>query len=137
MNRSIFSLAFVSSLILITGCANHEGVAPSQNSSLQTISPSTTAVAEGGSMQRSLDAWLKEEWAPMTQSEPMTTTRTPDGKITTTAKTIEGDDKASFTLQKYVDKWKVYNENKEKMNAGKPEEISNAQKLQSMPVIGK
>ncbi len=137
MNHSIFSLAFVSSLILITGCANHEGVAPSQNSSLQTISPSTTAVAEGGSMQRSLDTWLKEEWAPITQSKPMTTTRTPDGKITTTAKTIEGDDKASFTLQKYVDKWKVYNENKEKMNAGKPEEISNAQKLQSMPVIGK
>lgn len=178
MNRSIFSLALVSSLILITGCANREGVAPSQNSSLQTISPSTTAVAEGGAMQRSLDSWLKEEWAPMTENKPViatvtapdgtvthtkteiipaatatadgkianmtstqvttTTVTAPDGKVTTSTATVaEPIDETPFTLQKYADKWKVYHDSKDKMNAGKPKEISNVEKLQGMPVIGK
>lgn len=165
-------------LALLSGCANREGVAPSQNSSLQTVSPSTTAVAEGGAMQRSLDAWLKEEWTPMTKNEPVvqttkaadgtitqtkteiipqatatsdgtisnmtatkvttTTVTAPDGKVSTSTTTAaEPVDDTPFTLQKYVDKWKVYNENKEKMNAGKPKEPSHVESMQSMPVIGK
>lgn len=172
------SLSIPLLLLLLNGCANREGVAPSQNSSLQAVSPSTTAVAEGGAMQRSLDAWLKEEWAPMTKSEPViqkvtspdgtitqtktevipsatatsdgkisnmtstqvttTTITTPDGKVTTSTTSVaEPIDDAPFTLQKYADKWKVYHESKEKMNAGKPKEPSHLEMMQSMPVIGK
>ena len=58
MNPIHLLTAAVSTLLLV-GCANREGVAPSQNASLHSVSPSTTAVSEGGAMQRSLDAWLK------------------------------------------------------------------------------
>jgi hypothetical protein len=139
----------------------------------------TTAKPEDGAMQKALDKWLKEEWAPMTKKEPVintvtsadgtvtstkteiisttaaatpdgktanvtstqvvtTTTTAPDGKVTTsTATTVEPNDEASFTLQKYVDKWKVYNENKEKMNAGKPKTPSLLDDLDRMPAIGR
>ena len=43
----------------------------------------------------------------------------------------------TFTLQKYADKWKVYQENKEKMNAGKPKDPSHIDMLNRMPLIGK
>lgn len=178
MHHTLLSVTLVSSLLLITGCASREGVAPSQNSSLQAVSPSTTAVAQGGAMQRSLDAWLKEEWVPLTKNEPeiktvtaadgtitqtktqtvptatatpdgkinnitstqviTTTTTEPDGKVTTSTATVaETIDETPFTLQKYADKWKVYHDSKDKINEGKPKEISNVEKLQSMPVIGK
>lgn len=130
-------LSFPLALLLLSGCANREGVAPSQNSSLHAVSPSTTATSEGGAMQRSLDAWLKEEWASMSQPS-VQTTKAADGKVTTSTTSVaESVDDTSFTLQKYADKWKVYHENKEKMNAGKPEEPSHVDSLKSMPVIGK
>lgn len=169
-------LSFPLALLLLSGCANREGVAPSKNPSLQAISPSTTATAEGGAMQRSLDAWLKEEWAPLTEPSVQTTkaadgtitqtkveiipaatattdgkistmsatqvttttVTTPDGKVTTSTTSVaEPIDDTPFTLQKYADKWKVYHENKEKMNVGKPKEPSHLEMMQSMPVIGK
>ena len=127
--------------LLMVGCANREGVAPSQNASLHAVSPSTTSVSEGGSMQRSLDAWLKEEWSPMTKTTEVTSsTTTPDGKVVTTTKTVEIPEPADtepFTLQKYADKWKVYHENKAKMMEGKPKEPSNIDLVNSLPVIGK
>ncbi|HEX5711021.1 MAG TPA: hypothetical protein VFX68_06705 [Sulfuricurvum sp.] len=159
MNRTYLSLALISVIALTSGCANREGVAPSQNTSLNAVSPSGTATSEGGAMQRSLDGWLKEEWTPMTApkvttttapdgttiqtktdaTEIVTTTTAPDGKVltTTTAAVVAPEDETPFTLQKYADKWKVYHENKAKMNEGKPQEVSNVQKLESLPVIGK
>lgn len=140
MNRIHLLTATLSALLLV-GCANREGVAPSQNTSLNTVSPSTPAASEGGAMQRALDAWLKEEWTPMTKTAEVTTTTTmPDGKVVTETKIIEApvtDGNATFTLQKYVDKWKVYQENKEKMNAGKPKDPSHIDMLNRMPLIGK
>jgi hypothetical protein len=65
------------SLFIFSGCANREGVAPSQNASLQSVSPSSTAANEGGAMQRSLDAWLKEEWTPLTDTPPSQNGQTP------------------------------------------------------------
>ncbi len=146
--------------LLLGGCANREGVSPSQNPSLQAVSPSNAA-SEGGAMQRSLDAWLKEEWTPMTDIAPVTTqtkqedgtvvtvtkdarqvvttTQTPDGKVTTTTAPAEPEpeDNEPFTLQKYADKWKVYQENKTKMNEGKPKEPSHLEKMSTLPVVGK
>lgn len=145
--------------LILTGCANREGVAPSQNQSLNTVSPSTTATSEGGAMQRSLDAWLKEEWTPLTAPAittstaadgTVTTTKTdaavvtttvtsPDGKVVTTTAPAapEPEDNTPFTLQKYADKWKVYHENKAKMNEGKPKEPSHVEMMGTLPVVGK
>ncbi len=139
--NSIHLLTATLSALLLVGCANRQGVTPSQNTSLLTVSPSTPAASEGGVMQRALDAWLKEEWTPLTQPQQVTTTTTmPDGKVVTETKTVEvpeAVDNEPFTLQKYADKWKVYQENKERMNAGKPKEPSLVEALDRMPIIGK
>ena len=140
MNPIHLLTAAVSTLLLV-GCANREGVAPSQNASLHSVSPNTPAATEGGAMQRALDAWLKEEWAPLTKtSEVTTTTTTPDGKVITETKMMEvpnTDINETFTLQKYADKWKVYHENKAKMNEGKPKEPSHIEMMGTLPVVGK
>lgn len=142
MKASLVIMAAAGALIL-TGCANHEGVAPSQNTSLQSVSPTTTEESEKGYMQRSLDAWLKEEWTPLTTPHQSTGASSgtaenaqPVGSATVAA-IPEPKDNAPFTLQKYADKWKVYLENKEKMNAGKPKDTSHAEMLNRMPLIGK
>ncbi len=139
--KTFLAITAAASTLLLVGCANREGVSPSQNSSLHTVSPSTTAASEGGMMQRSLDGWLKEEWSPLTKTAPVTTTTTmPDGKVVTETKMVEVPepvDNEPFTLQKYADKWKVYNENKAKMMEGKPKEPSNIDLVNSLPVIGK
>jgi hypothetical protein len=141
MSRTSQIVTAAASLLLLVGCTNREGVAPSQNSSLHSVSPSTTALGEGGAMQRSLDSWLKEEWRPLTKTTTVTTTTTaPDGKVVTETKIVEVPepvDNEPFTLQKYADKWKVYHENKEKVNEGKPKEASNIDLINSLPVIGK
>ncbi len=139
--KPTYLISVALSALILSGCANREGVAPSQNSSLHAVSPSTTAASEGGAMQRSLDGWLKEEWSPLTKTATVTTTTTaPDGKVITETKIVEVPEPADnepFKLQKYADKWKVYHENKEKMNEGKPKEASNVDLMNSLPVIGK
>jgi len=140
MKATLTITAAVSALLLV-GCANREGVAPSQNSSLNAVSPSTTAISEGGSMQRSLDAWLKEEWLPL--SAPASGTNTTSGTAASSPSepsstvTTQPEDNSPFTLQKYADKWKIYHENKEKMMEGKPKEASHIEMMQSLPVVGK
>lgn len=180
MRTSIFLTSLLATITLV-GCANREGVSPSQNASLHAISPSTTATSEGGAMQRSLDAWLKEEWNPIMATNPTTNTtkqadgviittktqpttmsiktQTPEGKvvetttkateITTTTQAVDGtvttktevvpldEDNTPFTLQKYVDRWKTYQEAKAKMNEGKPKEPSHVEMMKSLPVVGK
>jgi hypothetical protein len=149
-------------LLAFGGCAaNNVGATPSQNTNLQAVSPSTTASSSGGAVQRSLDSWLKEEWTPMTDTAPTVSTKTaqdgtvittkteatqvvttktaPNGTVVTTTEPIvqEPADKTPFTLQKYTDKWKVYNERKAKMKEGQPQEVSNVEKISNLPVIGK
>lgn len=162
MIKSSALLGTVICALLLSGCvANRVGVTPSQNNSLQAVSPSKTAASEGGIMQHSLDSWLKEEWKPITNSAPTVTTKTtpdgtvvttkteatqvvttataPDGKVVTTVAPIasEPENEEPFTLQKYADKWKVYHEQKAKMNEGKPKEPSHIESMQNMPAIGK
>lgn len=136
MKRTAISIAFLSLVTLISGCANREGVAPSQNTSLQTVSPSTTSVSEGGAMQRGLDSWLKEEWAPLTTTPSQKEGKATQAAVVTTPIVTE-EENTSFGLQKYADKWKKYHENKDKMNEGKPKEPSNIEVLETLPVIGK
>jgi len=127
--------------LLLVGCASREGVAPSQNSSLNAVSPSTTATSEGGSMQRSLDAWLKEEWTPLSApangANTTSATAVASPSAFSSALTVQPEDNSPFTLQKYADKWKTYHENKEKMKEGKPKEASHIEMMQSLPVVGK
>jgi hypothetical protein len=139
-SKSLYVMA-AASLFIFSGCANREGVAPSQNASLQSVSPSSTAANEGGAMQRSLDAWLKEEWTPLTDTPPSQNGQTPSSGATATtsveAKAPEAKDEEPFTLQKYADKWKVYHENKAKRDEGKPKEASHVEMMSTLPVVGK
>lgn len=155
------SLGLSIALLLFGGCAaNTTGVTPSQNTNLQAISPSSTALSEGGAMQRSLDSWLKEEWTPLTSTpssvtkttadgsvvttkteanQVIVTTKNPDGKVVTKTEPITQsvEDETPFTLQKYADKWKEYNQRKAAMKVGQPQEPSHIDKVSSLPVIGK
>lgn len=123
-------LSLVISSLLLVGCATNATVSPSQNSSLQAVSPNTSADSQGGAMQRSLDKWLKEDWIPNTTAQGSS------AASASTETTVVANEKP-FTLQSYADKWKVYHENKEKINEGKPKEASHSETLQNMPVIGK
>lgn len=154
--KAMLAISAAAGMLVLSGCANREGVAPSQNQSLNTVSPSTTATSEGGAMQRSLDAWLKEEWTPLTAptitkttapdgtvvttttdaKQVTTTTTAPNGTVVTTTAPVP-EDNTPFTLQKYADKWKVYHENKAKMNEGKPKEASHVEIMSTLPVVGK
>ena len=136
--RLQFSL-IISSLLLV-GCATNATVSPSQNSSLNSVSPNTASTSKGGAMQHSLDSWLKEDWIP--NSKTGTSTRSSSVPKATSPTSASTDttvvtDEKPFTLQSYADKWKVYHENKEKMNEGKPKEASHIDVVNSLPVIGK
>ncbi|MDD5387110.1 MAG: hypothetical protein PHQ22_07965 [Sulfuricurvum sp.] len=145
MNAKTYLYITLSALILSGCAANTTGVTPSQNTNLQAISPSSTAVSEGGAMQRSLDSWLKEEWVPLTTTPSQNEGTNPQIKSENGGNSVQSavvapgkeEDNTSYTLQKYADKWKTYQENKTKMNEGKPKEPSNIENLQKMPVIGK
>ncbi|MDD5212228.1 MAG: hypothetical protein PHV62_07420 [Sulfuricurvum sp.] len=132
-------LSLIISSLLLVGCATNATVFPSQNSSLNAVSPNTASASKGGAMQSSLDSWLKEDWIPNTTAGVSPTSSSSDSSSAasvSTDTTVVTDEKP-FTLQSYADKWKVYHENKEKMNEGKPKEASNIEMLQNMPVIGK
>lgn len=130
---------FLASLFFV-GCTSHQGVSPSQNNSLNTVSPNTASMSKGGAMQNSLDSWLKEDWIPNTSAHlPATSSSAPEGHQSATGATDTAvvTDEKPFTLQSYADKWKVYHENKEKMNEGKPKEASHIDAVNALPVIGK
>ncbi|MBV5321454.1 MAG: hypothetical protein JZU62_07200 [Sulfuricurvum sp.] len=155
------SLTLSLALLIFGGCAaNKTGVTPSQNTNLQAVSPSATATAEGGAMQRSLDSWLKEEWNPMTAApavstktavdgtvvttktegtQVITTTTAPNGTVVTKTEPVvqEAEDNSPITLQKYADKWKAYHDKKAAMKEGQLQEPSHVEKMKSLPVIGK
>lgn len=82
--KSIWTV-LAASAIIFGGCANQNGVSPSQNDSLNAISKSSASSGEPGMMQRSLDNWLKSEWNPLMATEPTSTSKTAsDGTVITT-----------------------------------------------------
>jgi hypothetical protein len=79
------SITLSLTLLALAGCANKEGVSPSQNPTLNAVSKSSAAADRPGFMQRTLDDWLKEEWNPIMATEATTTTKTEsDGTVITT-----------------------------------------------------
>ena len=135
------TLLIMISSLLLAGCATNATVSPSQNSSLNTLSPNTAAQSKGGAMQNSLDSWLKEDWMPNNTAKSSTAQssapKADSSASISTDTTVVTNEKKLFTLQSYADKWKAYHENKEKMDEGKPKEPSHIETLQNMPVIGK
>ena len=119
-------------------------VTPSQNSALNSISPSSTANDEHIEyryIQKSTNTWLEEEWEPLTEQNQSDTesNTTPSSKDASNSNQTSDnhESNASFTLQYYVDKAGVYLENKKRRDSNKTEEPSHTEKIDEMPVIGK
>jgi hypothetical protein len=132
------SLSIIMSAFVLVGCSTNATVPPSQNPSLQAVSPNTAAVSRGGAMQRSLDTWLKEEWSPLTTPKAIPQSKESTVNSIDVASTLpKSEEEKPFTLQSFADKWKVYHENEAKINEGKPKEASHIDAVNALPVIGK
>ena len=132
------SLSIIISAFVLAGCATNAAVSPSQNPSLQAVSPNTAAASQGGAMQRSLDTWLKEEWRPLTTPKAVEQSKESTvNSIDVASTTSKAEDEKAFTLQSFADKWKVYHENEAKMKEAKPKEASHIDVVNALPVIGK
>ena len=120
---------------------------PSQNSALQSISPSITATddhAEYRYIQQNTNEWLEKEWDPLTETNASSVENgnsfsnnmhKSDSNKTNESLTNEGN--TSSGLQYYVDKAGIYLDNKEKRDANKTKEPSHVDKVNAMPGIGK
>lgn len=131
------SLSIIIAASVLSGCAASATVSPSQNPSLQAVSPNTAAASEGGAMQRSLDAWFKDEWTPLTTPKTVQTKEDTTKSVEVASTASKAEDEKPFTLQSFADKWKVYHENEAKMKEGKPKEASHIDAVNALPVIGK
>lgn len=127
--------------------SNERKVSPSQNSALQSISPSVTASdshAEYRYMQKNTNEWLEKEWEPLTENNT-TGVENRNSLNNNKDKTIESgdddttskDDSNATGLQYYVDKAELYFENKKKRDANKTKAPSHVDKIDKMPGIGK
>ena len=112
---------------------------PTENTKKQNNGTIVTTKTEPTKMSVSTQTSDGQTVQKMTNATQITTTtKTPDGTVTTTTEIVPLDeDNTPFTLQKYVDKWNVYNKNKAKMKEGQPQEPANWEKLQKLPGIGK
>ena len=124
----------ITSLLLFQGCSSKDE--PQTNASIKTgvgsdIAYSTTYKRDKkmkgeGTLQKSLDAWLKEEWNPSFEGNETE---------------LSNDTNAStgFTLQHYYDKAQIYLKKKEeeRVRSGKAKEPAHYEKMNSLPVIGK
>jgi maltose-binding protein MalE len=106
------------SILILSSCSSKTTTAPSQNKALNSITISNAEKKNDGTMQKSLDRWLKDDWTP---------TISKDNDI----KVKEKDKSRDFTLQEYIDKSEVYIENSDSSH-----EESHSQKIKSLPVIG-
>ena len=127
-------------LASLLGCASGGSVAPSQNESLNMVSPSGKDT-KTGIMQETMEEWFQSEWDPTVEQdkeiqkkymkEKHIVTKDENGK--TVEKVVyEEDEDRNFTLQEYVDKAAAY-----RKAHPNDYEHSNVKKLESMPVIGK
>jgi outer membrane PBP1 activator LpoA protein len=131
------SLSIIIAAFILAGCATNATVSPSQNPSLQAVSPNTAADSQGGAMQRSLDTWLKEEWTPLTAPAATRPKEDATQRVEVDSTASKAEDEKPFTLQSFADKWKVYHENEAKMKEGKPKEASYIDAVNALPAIGK
>ncbi len=166
MTNTITLLIFTVALVLFQGCSGHtlqsmiDGnsaestasqstlssepdskiVPPSQNSALQSISPSTTASdghIEHRVMQKQTNDWIKNEWEPLTENNSSSGQGDKTVDTAENNQTVKDEDNSSFTLQHYVDKADLYMENKAKRDANKTKAPSHVDKINALPGIGK
>ena len=156
-----FTPIYVVSMLLLTGCSirNDTGTTPTQNQSLNAISPSAKDVKEKGFLQRKYDEWEQEDWEPNTRTEaddkndvqqnvsqqpvkeatlPATTMQSKEDNTTVEVGTKASEDinaSETFKLQYYLDKWGRYIDNKKQTEANQSAP-SNVEKLDTMPGIG-
>lgn len=146
-------------ILMLSACSipNKTGTTPSQNQSLNSISPAVKEKSNDGFLQKSYDKWEKEDWEPNTAPEP-SAPETPDQSPATqtvtaepteaptpatvsneeasvTATQTENNASKTFKMQDYVDKWGLYIERKEQKE-GNTTTPSNVEKLDTMPAIG-
>jgi 16S rRNA C967 or C1407 C5-methylase (RsmB/RsmF family) len=149
-------------VVLLLGCGNSTGVAPSQNSALNSISP--TKAKSNGYIQEGLDSWLEEDWTPTVEKNEEVRTKYMEKveieapkEVTatqiTTKKELEENSsqklsqKNSLEIQKEVkyvekkDKYPTLQEYLDKADAyfeaqERDLENSHIEKMKKMPVIG-
>jgi hypothetical protein len=128
------SLLYIVSALFLFGCSAHsEAGAPSENSSLNAISPTQVDKPKPGYMQQAYDKWEKDEWAPNTKKAEKQASDTNATVENNQSLSKESNASDTFKLQNYVNKWKLYHENTEKNESDTP---SNTDKLNTLPVIG-
>lgn len=120
---------------------------PSNNSTLQSISPSTTAGDDHEKyryMQKNTNEWMENEWNPLTESNSSNekNSNTSDNNKhklleSDSNSSLRADENNTYTLQYYVDKASIYIENREKRDANKTKEASHKEMIETLPGIGK
>ncbi len=131
ITTTIFSVFF------LLGCGSQMQPTPSQNSALESISP-TNSTKKSGAMQNILDDWVDKEWTPTVSKDKKIQEKYMEKKVIKSnmpdekkVEYVEKHDKW-FTLQEYVDKMDAYSK-----THPNDEENSHVHKMESMPVIGK
>jgi len=140
-------LFYIVSVVFMAGCSSTAHHAPSHadNRQLNAISPTTHDNSrEKGYLQQKYNAWEEEEWEPATRPEiqekeaedAVDSVKVSDsGNDNDNASLKEPKDpnaSETFTLQRYIDKWRQYLDAEENTSTGP----SNVEKLDAMPVIG-
>ena len=145
---------FLFLIILLNGCSGHvlqdlvdggtndaAATPPSQNSALQSISPSKTASddhEEHRIMQKNTNEWINGEWKIFTESNTSTTEERQGNVENKTDDTVRtADDINSSGLQYYVDKAGIYLENKKRHDANRTKAPSHVEQIDTLPGIGK
>jgi len=152
---------YIVSMLLFTGCSirNDTGTTPTENQSLNAVSPSAKNVKEKGFLQRQYDEWEQEDWEPNTRTEadekndvqqnvsqqpvkeaalPATALQSKEDNTTVEAGTKASEEinaSETFKLQYYLDKWGRYIDNKKQAEANQSVP-SNVERLDTMPGIG-
>ncbi|WP_373034986.1 hypothetical protein [Sulfurimonas sp.] len=103
----------------LNACGSNASVSPSQNEALNSVTNSTAEKNNKGSMQKSLDGWLKDEWTPKVEKDEA-------------IKEKNQDKTRDFRIQDYVEKSEVYIR-----ESNSTTQDSHYKKMESMPVIGK
>jgi hypothetical protein len=145
---------FILLINLLTGCSGHvlqdivdgdskntAATPPSQNSALQSISPSQTASddhEEHRIMQKNTNEWINGEWKMFTESNTSAIQKPQETTANGAVGAIQtADDINSSGLQYYVDKAALYMENKKIHEANRTKTPSHAEQIDAMPGIGK
>ena len=116
---------------------NSAKVPPSQNSALQSFSPSKTASDDHEQyrvIQKSTNEWIKNEWEPLTEHNNTITKSNKNPDSVTQAPALE-DSNTTANLQQYVDKAGLFIENKKIRDANKTKAPSHTEKISKLPGI--